>query len=303
MNITEIYLKEIFENVYISLKAVNKSLRLRSGLEVVKKDDFQFSLSVLNCSYEEAQLLWVKEEAEIFLGFYSKKLTKSSRKVQKVFTVSNFTKVMIMFNNIFSQAKQQKELDKKMHHFIANPCFILLVYSTILKNKALRLASTQVKKITFDGVIKIAQKLRLGKYHSSSVKFDNSQNSPKDQIVQKIVHIFIFFIINTSCDFRPKNVSHSTLKLISRTGDSTVWFIRLNLLKALKQNHYKLLIKDISSKIKGQELLTFICNILKVEYKSTSQLNGIISRQDKRMSYIYTLSCLFANVFFNRFDV
>jgi len=161
----KVYLKGIIGNVCIGRKAVNKSARSRSESIVAKTNNSQFNFDVLNSFCEEVQLLQVKKEAKIFLRFYRKKLLKSPRKVHKVFAIDNFTKVMLMYNNVISDTIHTKELPKRVWFFVRDPCFLLLVYSTILKDKAFLQVNGYIKNITFGEIFKITQKFWSGKDH------------------------------------------------------------------------------------------------------------------------------------------
>lgn len=295
----KVYLKGIIGNVCIGRKAVNKSARPRSESRVAKKNNFQFNFDVLNSFCEEVQLLRVKKEAKTFLRFYRKKLIKGPRKIHKIFAIDNFTKVMTMYNNMISDTHYTKKLPKRLWFFVRDPCFLLLVYSAILRDKAFLQANECIKKITFGEIYKITQKLLYGKDHPFWWYL----------IVQRALQIFVSFAVSGSLplgsthSFKSSDSGHSALKSISRVGNSTTWFIQLDLVKILKRVHFKFLVSDISIKIKDLEFKHFTYKILESCFINIYQFDQKKFRKNKSVLSNYISSSLFADLFLHRFDV
>ena len=295
----KVYLKGIIGNVCIGRKAVNKSARPRSESIVAKKNNYQFNFDVLNSFCEEVQLLRVKKEAKTFLRFYRKKLLKGQRKIHKIFAIDNFTKVMTMYNNIISDVNYTKKLPKRLWVFVRNPCFLLLVYSAILRDKEFLQGNGCIKKVTFGEISKIPQKFWSGKDHPFWWYL----------IVQRALQIFVSSAVGGSLSlgsthsFKSSVSGHSALKSISRLGNSTTWFIQLDLVKILKRVHFKFLVSDISIKIKDLEFKHFTYKILESCFIDIFQFDEIKFRKNKSAISNSISSSLFIDLFLHRFDI
>jgi hypothetical protein len=295
----KVYLKGIIGNVCIGRKAVNKSARSRSESIVVKNPNYQFNFDVLNSFCEEAQLLRVKKEAKTFLRFYRKKLLKGPRKIHKIFAIDHFTKVIAMYNNVTSEAQYIKKLPTRVWFFVRDPCFLLLMYSAILKDKAFLQANGSVKNITFGEIFKITQKLWSGKEHPFLW----------DLIVQKALQIFVFSVVDCSFPlsstygFKSNASCHSALESISRVGNRTTWFIQLDLVRILKRVNYKLSVSKINIEIKDSEFIHFPDKLLKSCFIDISRFDQKKFEKNKNVLSNYIFSSLFTGIFLHRFDV
>lgn len=212
---------------------------------------------------------------------------KGSRKIQRLFTVDNFTKAMVQYHNVISQVKHTHKFEN-IYNFISNPCFLLLAFSNIRKNAAAGLDNVPGKNVTFAGILKIAQELvteldspslvkRVYIPKASGGKRPLGIPSTKDKIVQQALQmvlspIFDIGFSGLSYDFRPSRSCHSALKSISRSGNRTVWFIELDLVKAFERIHHESLMGETRIKIKNQQVIDLVYKMLRVEYIKIHQL-------------------------------
>jgi RNA-directed DNA polymerase len=313
-----IYLRGVNGNVDMNLRAVNLLSGFRSAFTVMEKGNPLSNDEVLNLSCEETQSQRFKEEAQALLNPYEKRLLKGSRKIQRLFTVDNLTKAMVQYHNVTSKVKHIHKFEN-IYNLISSPCFLLLAFSNIRKNAAAGLDNVPGKNVTFAGILKIAQELVTELYSPSPVKrvyIPKASGgkrplgipSTKDKIVQQALQMILSPIFDIgfselSHGFRPNRSCHSALKSISRSGNRTIWFIELDLVKAFERIHHELLMDEIRIKIKDQQVIDLIYKILRVGYINIHQLEDSQLEQKEGTPQGSILSPLFSNIFFHKLDV
>ena len=312
------YLRGFVGNVDMSLRAVNQFSGFRSASTVVVKSSPPFNTEVLNLTCEEMQSRRFKEEAKALLYPYKKRLSKESRKVQRVFTVDNFIKAIVQYHNVVSQVKHNDKFEN-IYNLISNPCFLLLSFFNIRKKVAVGPDNVPAKNVTFAGVLKISQELVVELYSPSPVKriyIPKASGgrrplgipSTKDKILQQALQmvlspIFEIGFSELSHGFRQDRSCHSALKVISRLGNRTIWFIELDLVKAFERIHHELLTDEIRVKIKDQQVIDLVYKMLKVGYINIHQLTNSPLEQKEDTPQGSILSPLFSNIFFHKLDV
>ena len=293
-------------------KAKNLFLERRSESTVVEKGNLEYK--VLNHSCEETQLQRIQKDAKALLDPYEIRLLKGSRKVYKTFTVENLTKVMIAYNSVINQAEQINLI----YHIIADPCFLLLAYSTLRKDAAAGLDDIPTTNVTLAGILLLAKKLQMEKYKCTPVrrvyipKKDGKRPlgipSITDKIVQKALHMIMSPIFDKgfsefSHGFRPNRSCHTSLNSILKYGNRTIWFIELDLVEAFERIHHEILIEEIQAKIKEQRFTDLIYKLLRVGYINIQNLIDSKLEQNKGTPQGSILSPLLANIFFHKLDV
>jgi len=127
--------------------------------------------------------------------------------------------------------------------------------------------------------------------------------------VQKALQIFVSsafggsLLSDSTYNFKSNASCHSALKSISCIGNRTTWFIQLDLVKTLKRVYSKLLVRDISMKIKNLEFINFTYKILESCFTNISQFDKKKFRKNKAVLSNYIISSLFADIFLHRFDI
>jgi RNA-directed DNA polymerase len=302
----------------VGLRVINSIFEPKSVSIVAELRNWHFNIKMLNFFCEETQLQQLKKEAQTFFQFLKKKLFRVSRNVRRVFTLENFTRIMVQYHEVIRKVESHHK-SWGIYNIIVIPCFLWVVYLKIYKKTNVKVDDLFAKSMTFPKLFKIAQELRFEIYSPVSVKwayissdFSHEKHlrilSIRDKIVQQslfmmLVPIFDATFSRLSHSFRPNRSCHSALKSVSCVGSFTVWFIEFDLVKAFRRIHHELLFEEIQMKIKDQQVINLVCNMFRVRYVDIYNLVNSKFEQGEKMPQASILNFLLANIFLHRLDV
>lgn len=179
---------------------------------------------------------------------YKKQICKISKKVQKIFTSINLIYAYKIFYYLIkvvnNYTKKVGRLKLSLYQSLCDPCFLLIVYST-LKNKRLASVNTVfIENVTLTSVISLSLEIQTKKYSPNPTKkifiFKARGRmkllniiSSKDKIVQQALKLVLepFFenvFLDSSYGFRTNRSCHSVLRLIYHNWRGIKWFIKCN---------------------------------------------------------------------------
>ena len=223
---------------------------------------------------------------------------------------------MSPYEDIVSNAEQPKI--NNLYDLLCNPCFLLIAYDEVKKNAAVELDNVGGSNVTLSGLRTLSKELSSEQYKWIPVRrlyIDKPQGgkrplgvpSTRDKIVQRAVQIllqpaFEHNFSEHSHGFRPNKSCHTALSAIRKQGNRTTWFIELDLVKAFDKIHHVLLMDEIKVRIVDQQMIDLIHKMLKVGYINSHNLSDSKMEMVEGTPQGSTLSPLFANILFDRFD-
>jgi hypothetical protein len=176
---------------------------------------------------------------------YEKRIGKASKKVQKTFTPFNITCAYIEFYCLTETAKNYTKgvgaLKLPLYQNLCDPCFLLIVYSSLKNKKATGVDDVPLENVTLASIISLSLELQIRKYSPNPTKriFIPKANgkmrplgiaSSKDKIVQQALKLILDALfenvfLDSSHGFRKNRSCHTALKLIYYRWRGVKWFI------------------------------------------------------------------------------
>lgn len=117
-----------------------------------------------------------------------------------------------------------------------------------------------------------------------------------------ILPIFECKFSDLSHGFRPKKSCHIALNVIRKNGNRTIWFIKLDLVKAFDKVHHSLLMEEIKTKIVDLQMIDLIHKMLKVWYINSHDILNSKLEIEEGTPQSSILSPFFVNILFDRLD-
>lgn len=219
-------------------------------------------------------------------NLYEKRLNKASKKVQSVFTASNFMYSYLDLYRLIKLAGNYNHgagaIKLPLYQNLCNPCILLIAYSSLKGKKASGVDDIPVENVTLAAIISLSEELLNKKYSPSPTKrvFIPKANgkmrplgisSSKDKIVQKALLIvlqplFENVFLDSSHGFRPKRSCHSALVDIYYKWRGIKWFIECDFISCFDRISHPVALSIINRSLDDYWTSNLVNRFLKKGY-------------------------------------
>jgi len=170
------------------------------------------------------------EKAQGLFKNYKKRITKSSKICQKVFTLNNIAKAYMKFDLLTMELKNLKKarrISLPLYSLLMDPCYLLIAFSSLKKTKGSGIDDIPVENITLSSLCTLAKQLQDRSYQPNPTKriFISKTNgkmrplgiaSSKDKVIQQAIYlvlteVFEPMFLECSHGFRKNKSCHSAL--------------------------------------------------------------------------------------------
>jgi len=171
----------------------------------------------------------LKVKAEALYNTFEKRISKTSKRIQRVFTFNNIVSMLILLESfILTRSQEPKNLN--FYYLLVNPLYLLYCYTMLKKNVCSGVDDIPVENVTIPSIYSLAKKLENNLYKPNPVKriFIPKAGgkmrplgiaSTQDKIVQKAILVLLEPIfeptfLDSSHGFRKNKSCHSALSEI-----------------------------------------------------------------------------------------
>jgi group II intron reverse transcriptase/maturase len=232
-----------------------------------------------DCQIPQSEI--VKQSIKIFTR-YKKKIEKSSDKISLAFTLQGIQQAYTEFQQIICSSSVKGRLNLPIYSLLANPCYLLIAYSTLQDTKSMDINNIPLSNITLGGIKKLAEDILSRKYKPLPARrvFIPKVNgkmrplgisSSRDKIIQQALNMLLVPLFEptfskNSHGFRKGYSCHSSIRDIYLRWRKVKWFMEFDLLQCFDRINHLVLLSEIDLRINDYWTLRLLDKLLKAGY-------------------------------------